>query len=179
MWQALTTDFPGGRCYRIVDGESSITIRRFFDLLQSDEAFVDWFSATLAEFESDACYWELPPITSDALDDETEFVLLDASRLARMPPEPEVFASHFRSKPDSDVVVFSNLGGDATLVVPSPRASEDVYPHLLSFLRGAPRMQIQSLWHVTAVTLQHELGDVPIWAEHSRRWRRLVAHSAR
>ena len=163
MWQTSTTDFTGGRRYFIVESGAPITLRRFFDLLRSEAAFINWYSTTVAAFEAEACYWELPPLTVDTVGNDAEFVLMDAPLLTQMPPEPEVFESHCRSQPDDEVVIFPNLGHDATLVVPCPRAPDDVYPHLLSFLRGGPREQIRALWRVTAVTLMENLTDAPVW----------------
>ena len=52
--------------------------------------------------------------------------------LARMRPEPEAFAEHFRS--DRAVVTFANLGGDALLVAPCPGPPGTEYSHLGGFV---------------------------------------------
>ena len=120
MWKTKTSDITAGRRYRIFDDGSCLSFRRLFDLLDSSDDFADWYSDTLAAFEAAAFYWELPPLSSSTFDDNAEFVLIDAPSLARLPPEPTSFASHFESCPGQDVVVFPNLGGDAILVVPCP-----------------------------------------------------------
>ena len=98
-------------------GEKPLSFRRFFELLESDEAFTDWFCCTLAEFDGAAFFWELPPLTSATLDADAEFVLIDAPMLARFPPERSPFASYFDRAAGEDVIVFPNLGGDAALFV--------------------------------------------------------------
>jgi hypothetical protein len=163
MWKMETSDIDAGRRYRILDDGSCLSFRQFFDLLDSSEDFADWYSDTIAAFETAAFYWELPPLSSSTFDDDAEFVLIDAPSLARLPPEPTPFASQFESCPGQDVVVFPNLGGDAILVVPCPLGPAATYPHLAAFLRLAAKAQIRALWRVTAETLLHRIGEAPIW----------------
>ena len=145
MYASKTEDLPSGRKYRLYDGDAPLPFERFFQWLASDEAFADWFCCTLAEFESAAFYWELPPLTAATLDRDTEFVLIEAPMLARFPPEWAPFADHFRRAPGEDVIVFPNLGGDAILVVPCPQGPDENYPHLAAFLRGADKQQARAL----------------------------------
>ena len=163
MWETQTSDIASGRRFRILDNGSRVSFRQLFGLLGASADFTDWFAATLAAFESAAFYWELPPLSSVTIDDDAEFVLLDAPLLDRLPPEPAPFASHFASRPGQDVVVFPNLGGDAILVVPCALGPAEAYPHLAAFLRIAAQEQVHTLWRVTAETLLNRLGAAPIW----------------
>lgn len=163
MWRVATSDVPAGHKYRVFGDDSGLSFRQFFDLLRSSHDFSDWYSATLASFGAPAFYWELPPLTTETLDDDMEFVLIEAPLLARLPPDPTPFASLFEQHPAEDVVVFPNLGGDAILVAPCPRGSDDVYPHLATFLRSGDKDQIRTLWRVTAETMRERVGNTPVW----------------
>lgn len=160
---AAVSDIPAGRKYRIIRDDSRLSFRELFELLRSSEDFADWYSNTLAEFAATAFYWELPPLTDSTIDDEAEFVLIDAPLLARFPPDAAPFASQFDNRPREDVIVFPNLGGDATLVVPSPNGPIDYYPHLATFLRQADKNQIRELWRVLTETVLTHLSETPLW----------------
>jgi len=69
-----------------------------------------------------------------------EFVLLDAKALYRAKPNRNSFSEHFKA--DCEVVAFKNLGGDAALVVPCPRAGDPTpYTHLAAFVGLGPKKQ--------------------------------------
>lgn len=163
MYATKTRDIPSGSHYRILENNSPLSFRRFFERLESDEAFTDWFCCTLAEFESAAFYWELPPITRSTIGDAAEFVLIEAPALEGMPVERAPFSAYFDEAPGEDVIVFPNLGGDAVLVVPCPRGPDEHYPHLAAFLRNAPQQQVRALWLTTAREMLQSTGERPIW----------------
>jgi hypothetical protein len=163
MYATKTRDIPSGSHFRILENGSSLSFRHFFERLASDEAFTDWFCCTLAEFESAAFYWELPPVTQSSIDEDTEFVLIEAPVLEGMPVERAPFAAYFDEAPGEDVIVFPNLGGDAVLVVPCPRGPDEHYPHLAAFLRNAPQQQVRALWRKTAREMLQSIGERPVW----------------
>jgi len=163
VYEAATNDIPSGRRYRILEDGSPAAFRRYFELLASDTAFADWYSGELAAFDAGAFYWELPALTSTTLDDDAEFVLIEAPVLAGMPVERAPFAPYFEEAPDEDIIVFPNLGGDAVLVVPCPRGRDEHYAHLAAFLRNAPKEQVRALWRRTAREMLRSIGDRPIW----------------
>ncbi len=163
MYATLTVDIPSGRQYRIFENDEPVTFRRFFELLGTNDNFADWYSETLAAFEAEAFYWELPPLTTATIDRDAEFVLIEAPMLARFPPEPAPFSSYFERAPDEDVIVFPNLGGDAVMVVPCPQGPDEHYPHLAAFLRGADKQQVRALWHGTAKQMLRNIGARPTW----------------
>lgn len=162
-WLAGTEVVDGGLRYRVSDGASTLSFRRLFEALAADTGFADWYTRTLSAFDAQAFYWEHPPLTRQTLDDEAEFVLLEAPTLARLEPEREPFASHFVDCPREGVVSFPNLGGDAWLVVPCPLAGNDAYPHLAAFVRRAPADQVRALWRVTAATALERASETPFW----------------
>ena len=163
MWEASTSAIPGGFEYQVHEDGSILSLRQFFERLRSSPEFADWYSDTLATFEADAFYWEFPPLAHSTLDDGARFVLIEAPMLARLPAEPGPFAEHFDGNPDEDILVFPNLGHDATLIVPAPRGSPDDYPHFAAFLRKADKDQVRSLWRVAAATVLDQVTDQPMW----------------
>jgi hypothetical protein len=163
MYTTTTVDIPGGRQYGILEDGSPVSFRRFLELLETDNVFGHWYAETLAAFDAEAFYWELPPLTTETVDRDAEFVLIEAPMLARFPPEPAPFSSYFDRAPDEDVIVFPNLGGDAVMVVPCPRGPDEHYPHLAAFLRGADRQQVRALWRVTAQEMLRRVGTRPTW----------------
>lgn len=162
-WQADATPAEGAQRYTLRAADGPVSFRQMFTLLRDDDAFADRLSDAITGFDCEACYWELPPVTATSIDNNAEFVLLDAPSLARMAPEPDVFASHFRPIPDRGIAVFANLGGDAVLVAPCPSGSGESYPHLVAFLRTAPAEQQRALWQITAETVLSRLGPRPTW----------------
>lgn len=151
----------------LLDDGDPLSFRRAFELLSERESFVAWYTALLAASAAEAFFWELPPLSNATIDDDAEFVLIDAPALAGVAPQPGPFSSQFDAEPESDVLVFPNLHGDALLVVPSARDSLDVYAHLAAFLRNGPGGQIRALWQVVAQTLLGRLRDEPTWLSTS------------
>lgn len=163
MWEAHTSDIPAGHKYRILSDNTVLSFRQFFELLCTNDDFADWYSDTLAGFRSAAFYWELPPLTNAAFEDDLEFVLIDAPMLARLPPEPAPFMPLFEQHSGDDVIVFPNIGGDAVLVAPCRRGPIDAYPHLAAFLRNGAKDQVRELWRVVAETVLDQLSGTPMW----------------
>jgi hypothetical protein len=117
----------------------------------------------LAAAPFEAFFFEVAPITAATADQPAEAVLVDAPSLARLPPDPSPFAERFAAAPDDDVVVFQNLGGDATLVAPTPRADRRAYPHLACFVRAAPAGQVDGVWRTLAIHVERALSAAPLW----------------
>jgi len=163
MYTTTASDIPAGRQYRVFEDNAPVTFRRFFELLGTDDGFADWYTAELVAFDAAAFYWELPPLTSRALEQDAEFVLIEAPSLARFAPEPAPFAEHFRRAPGEDVIVFPNLGGDAVMIVPCPRGPVAHYPYLAAFVRDADPQQVRALWHRTAEEMLRHVGTRPTW----------------
>jgi hypothetical protein len=163
MYAAIASDIRAGKHYRMVENGSRVPFLRFLELLAASSEFADWYAETLAAYEADAFYWELPPLTHATVSAPAEFVLIEAPMLARIPPERAPFASYFERAAGEDVIVFPNLGGDAVLVVPCPQGPDEYYPHLAAFLRNAPKRQVRALWRSTAQQMQRSIGDRPVW----------------
>jgi hypothetical protein len=144
---------------------AAIPFASALELLRTDHAFRSQLVSTLAASPFAAFFWETPPATMTSLARPFEFVLTDAPGLANASPDVNAFREHFNSDDDRNagVVVFDNLGRDATLVVPCPRVSTEVYVHLAAFLRGAPEAQKHALLERMANEVLSRVSARPLW----------------
>ena len=135
---------------------------------QDDQCFRSFFISLLGETPFPAYFWETPPLTSATINREFEFVLVDSRQLAGVRADPQTFASHFASaQPGASVIEFSNLGEDATLVVPCPSEPLSAYSHMSTFTRLAPDEQQHQLWTSVGAALEQRLGTQPVWLSTS------------
>jgi hypothetical protein len=170
MWTGSAEDLDGGRVRRIAIRTVDGTLR-YVDavgLWRHDRAFRSFFIRLLQEAPFAAYFWECPPLTEATLSRPFEFVLVDSPRLASMPPDTQAFADRFLAEDvGEDIATFWNLGGDALLVAPRPRASASVYSHIAAFTRGAPADQQHALWRATGAAVAARLSARPLWLSTS------------
>lgn len=163
MWYARTEEIKGAQRLRLLRDGSALSFAEMFDLMETDAEFRRWYTSVLAGSPFDAFFWEHPPLGTRDRGVAAELVLVDAPALAGLRPDPEPFRSQLEERADADVAMFENLGGDATLIVPRPIASPDVYAHLAAFVRQAPPDQVDHLWERTAHAVRESLGARPRW----------------
>lgn len=163
-WYARTEPLKQGRGRRIVIEREGAPVSRahVMGCWQRDSVFRAFFMHLLAQTPLDAFRWETPPVTRHNLDRPFEFVLLDAPELKRA-ADPSDFAEHFRHAASGEVIEFTNLGGDARMVVPTPGEPRSAYAHLAAFTRGAPEQQQHALWQRVGAALERRLGERPVW----------------
>jgi hypothetical protein len=152
------------RC-RPLRGGQPVSYAEVIEGWAGDADFRSWHSRRLADSEFSAFRWETPPIARRTSSQVMfEFVLLKSDSLER-PADRHAFAENFAGSADTQVVAFSNLGGDAELVAPCPVASDACYCHLATFLRRAPAEQVDSLWSLVGRTMQQRLArrPEPVW----------------
>lgn len=131
---------------------------------QNDASFRAFYHQLLAAVPFPAYFWELPAMTSAQTAQDFEFVIVNSPTLARVTADPAAFQSYFVQ---DEVVVFPSLGGDATLVVPSPPVSYQAYAHLAQFVRTAPVKQIDSFWQAVGRAYTNKLSGRPLWLSTS------------
>ncbi len=138
------------------------------DRWQNDQSFRCFFVSILVDAPFPAYFWETPPVTSATIDRDFEFVLVDSQQLAGVRTDEQAFANHFATaEPDASVIEFSNLSGDATLVVPCPRGPPSAYSQISEFARRAPDDQQHQLWTLVGAALERQLGAKPVWLSTS------------
>jgi hypothetical protein len=130
-----------------------VTYRLTFEYLIQSADFRREFIATLLSSNFNAFFWECPPFSNLTVSEvQYEFVLIETEVLLKKRPDKSKFSSFF-SKCANDVTHFSNIGGDAHLVVPCPILNgENQYGHFAEFLRNAPLSQIDYLLQVVGST---------------------------
>lgn len=161
--------------YEIDDSDDTSTLRyivrrndrpaSFEEVLlgwQGDEAFRERFNSWLAECPFPAFRWETPPTTASTLDRPFEFAVLDSIEMARH-ADPAAFAEHFECAGNLEVLTFPNLGGDAMMIVPCPRAEPPAYGHIATFSRIAPESQRHALWQAVGAAMAARVSDRPVW----------------
>jgi len=163
-WSARSRRLDGGRGIE-VELELEARPASYAQVLQAwrdDPEFRGFFSQLLAEAPFRAFRWETPAVTGATADRPFEFVLIDSPWLDGR-PDPADFAGHFAGAGDRTVLAFSNLGGDAVMVVPCPLGPRSAYGHLAAFVRQAPAAQVQALWRCVGVAMARRLGVAPVW----------------
>ncbi|MDJ0609991.1 MAG: hypothetical protein QNJ67_13525 [Kiloniellales bacterium] len=152
--------------HAVLRGKQPIDRAEAFGLWRSDPVFRAFFIDLLASAPYPAFFWETPPLTRANQAADFEFIVADSPSLAARDAEPAVFAREFAAA-GRQVTAFRNLGGDALLVVPCPRAPESAYPHLAAFSRSAPDDQQHAFWQLVGEKLAGSLSERPLWLSTS------------
>jgi len=144
------------------DGERRGSWRDWLDALLNAPAARQAFNSALVNAASHAFRWECPALTASKLDQPFECMLIPAPELDR-PADDQPFAAQLDHATDAAVTVFPNLGGDATLVVPTRGADPAAYAHIGAFVRHAPPAQRDALWRAVADCVRARIGEQPSW----------------
>jgi hypothetical protein len=168
LWAADAGLLDTGRVQRLQlrQGTTRLTWADVVDALATDAGFCDFFNRLLANAPYTAYFWETPPVTRHSAGQAFECVLVDSPALAAVAANADAFARQF-AEAAGDIAVFPNLGHDACLIAPCPRAVPDVYAHLAAFTRGAPHGQQQAFWKRLGETVRERLTGRPLWLSTS------------
>ncbi|WPP52886.1 DUF6940 family protein [Catalinimonas niigatensis] len=168
MWQAITDKLQNGHVlqYFIQSGKRKLTYAQVIWLWQKKAAFRKFFSALLAHSPFDAFFWECPPLTEKNQHQLFEFVLLDSPQLAGREADCSAFQQHLVHTSES-VGNFSNLGGDAHLLVPVPQGVAQHYAHIAAFVRHAAPAQQHALWQKLGELVEVKISQQPLWVSTS------------
>jgi hypothetical protein len=165
-WQSRTTPVGSGSIQTIILSDSGNDPLNYCDVIglwRSNKDFRTWFVALLSNAPFDAFRFETPPVSIADTERPFEFVLVDSPSLDR-PASRHAFQKQFDNTNVGDhVLTFSNLGGDALMVVPCPLAGDDAYCHLAGFSRCAPAEQQDALWRAVGEAMAEQLCEWPIW----------------
>jgi hypothetical protein len=134
----------------------------FFAALAGDPSLRTALTETLRESEYAAFAWETPALSAATADREAAFAIIESPSLADVDPDPAPFAAALRGS--GRIATFANLGGDAILVVPSPRATATA-THLAAFVRTAPADLVDDLWSAVGQAVARRLATKldPVW----------------
>ena len=154
--------------YELTENGALLSYSRVLDLLAHSEQFRSYFTQLIAACPSGGFRWETPPVTTSTIARQFQFVIVDTPEFITRRVDEYAFQEHFVDDGvNQGVVTFKNIGGDASLIVPSPHAETkvdtEVYGHLGAFIRGAPEKQIDAFWRVVGIAVTKSLGNSPIW----------------
>ena len=147
--------------YHFSKNNQILSFKEIIELWETNDVFIDFFNETLSNSGFAAFFWEMPPLKSSQLELPFEFVLVRSRSLENISANASAFSNYFST--DEPIVTFSNLGGDAQLVVPVPISEHSNYPHLAKFIRNAPLVQKRLLWKMVAQEYQKKIQEMPIW----------------
>jgi hypothetical protein len=133
----------------------------FFEALIDDQSLRTMLTACLRDSRHLAFAWETPALSAATADLDATFAIIDSPSLAHVAPDPSPFAAQLA---ECDRVATFPLGGDAVLIVPSPRAAPTA-THLAAFVRTAPPDVIDDLWSAVgqAVVRRRNAKPDPVW----------------
>lgn len=146
-----------GETLRIVSDERALTFGEVISGWRADKAFRDLFIAELAATSYGAFFWEMPPVSQQALSAAFECAMICSEALADLGADDSDFAEHL-AKATGTVASFVNLGGDAVLIVPKRISAVDCYAHIAAFLREGPREQQHALFQCVATEAEKLLA---------------------
>lgn len=166
MFNHEMTVLENGRIhhYRLLQNSAILPYAEVIQLWQSDEDFVTFFIQLLADCPFAAFRWETPAITSATQDQDFQFVLLKDEWLGRCQPDARSFANQLAHCDEANpVATFSNLGGDAIMVVPAGLVDDAAYTEIASFSRQAPLAQQKRLWQAVGRAMRKRVDKEPVW----------------
>ncbi len=166
MFDAIVENVEPGRVmrYSLTREGDVLTFADVLALWEADANFCCYCSQLLADSPFAGFRWETPALTKSSTSRAFEFVLISSPAFCSRPTDQETYANYFTDDDaDEGIVAFANLRGDATLVVPSPRAELESYGHLAAFVRHAPKRQLDAFWRVVSRCVQSHLGHAPLW----------------
>lgn len=166
MWTSKIDTIEEGRSLKITISKQS-TILRYAEVLklwQKDEGFRDFFIDLISNLPFKGFFWETPPVTaSDAGKKPFEFVVINSGILANAKPNQAAFNTYFARATEDGIVTFTNIGNDATLVVPCPVDDPVKYTHIAAFIRTAPQEQKHALLKNIGEAVESQLSNSPLW----------------
>jgi len=97
----------------------------FASVMQSwsdDESFREFHNRALVDSAFKGFRWETPALTKTTVSEAYEFVLVNTPGFCKRKTDAVTFGNKFREAADETVIVFPNLGRNATMIVPTPEA---------------------------------------------------------
>lgn len=164
MWTARQHNATERVREYILQGEDGSDVSRaaVVELWRAKDDTFRHFFIDLLKSSSFSCFrFETPAVTRETVDQGFRFALIDSPEID-LPPDPAAFQAQFDASRD-DILVFGNLGGDGTMIVPRPVNDAPGYAHIAGFLRHAPVTQQLTLWRTVGEMLHRADGGRPLW----------------
>ncbi len=152
--------------YQIFEADELLTFEQVIQYWKTNNEFITFYNSILAKADFEAFFWENPPINSQNLSINYEFVLVESKSLAKVKADKQPFLSYFQ-KSKENVISFENLGKNALLIVPSPIGTTNEFPHIATFVRNAQLGQIRNFWNKVGLELESRLNKNLLWLSTS------------
>lgn len=166
MWTLKQTEISQNQVtqYQILQDGNLLSFEEVIRHWQNTPIFRTFYNGILADAAFEAFFWELPPMTSQNLQQDFEFVLVNSTSLPRIRANKQAFQEHFDQYPNEQIISFPNISGDAQLIVPTPQSALQNYAHLANVVRYAPVNQLDELWQRIGEEYEKRLQpDAPKW----------------
>ncbi len=150
--------------YRISDQNGRLSFASVINYWQTSAAFREFYNRALADSLFPAYFWEHPPLSTDLLGQDYEFVLVNSPSLAKATATTKPFSAFFDSQ--KTVVDFPNLRGDAHLLAPCPDRGA-LFPHLAAFCRTATEIHVDQYWQALGHLLATQVTNKKRWLSTS------------
>jgi hypothetical protein len=167
MWQSKAEQVDKGVLLRLFNDDSPLSFSDYFTALSDDMSFITWYTELLAGSNLISFFWEHPPLTVATMELPAELVLTDAPSLTGLRADHAAFSNHFEGASPESILVFDNLGGDATLVVPHTPDGRQNCAHIAPFVRGASAKLVCELWKTVAQAVIKSVTEKPLWLSTS------------
>jgi hypothetical protein len=167
MWESKAEQVDKGVLLRLFNDDSPLSFSDYFTALSDDMSFITWYTELLAGSNLISFFWEHPPLTVAAMELPAEFVLTDAPSLTGLRANQATFSNQFEGASPDSILVFDNLGGDATLVVPHTPDDTRNCAHISPFVRAASAKLVCEFWQTVAQTVIDSVSEQPLWLSTS------------
>ncbi len=145
-----------------------LTFAEVVENWKTNSEFRQFYISLLSDMPYEAVFWESPPITQLTTKLPYECVVVDCPSLVSVAPNASAFSQYFETITNNETIAtFANLGSDAWLIAPRPKAPNNVYTHLTKFLREAPPEQCDDFFHVLGAEIEKRLDNHPLWINTS------------
>ena len=143
--------------------DNKLSFKQVLQLWKDDEKFRFFYLEFLVTIDYEAYRWETPCLSNSTIDSDFECVFVSNPSLDR-PANPSAFENQFQDvSPETQVLSFPNLGGDASLIVPTKQTDTSAYCHLRTFTKDAPIEQQHAVWQRVGSSMLENLSDKNIW----------------
>lgn len=134
-----------------------MTWEQALDQMQSNPDFRCELSEVLRNRQFDGYFWECRPFA--VLSTPFQFVMKSTTALENV-EDATAFREHLTSRPTS----FTNLGGDAVLIVPGRSGAN--HSHMASFVRTASETELHMFWKAVGAAVSQAVASAngaPLW----------------
>ena len=151
----------------ICDAAGPLSVATVLHDLAEGHRIAEMLTDDLRADPSPGFFFECAPFSSDTLDLPLIYAVLDSHSVASLRANSGPFASKLVGP--APVHTFANLSGDALLVAPRALQPHHAWPHLATFLRGAPDAQISAFWQAAGEACLARLAERPgpLWLSTS------------